>query len=372
MHYRILALSLLLCGFAHAQSGPFVITSASSQCASIGVGGPVNAVGIDVEGTFSITLQPEISLSGRPPKNTSATPSTSTSGALQATITAAGYYQVNVSGYSEFEVCPTAYASGTATIYLYPGTGPTNLSGSSSASGSNVTVVGPVDGSNNVLVDLATALPAGANIIGAVTESGTWNVRTQDGSGNALTSNSTTYTSKFALDVNLLGVAGAVFSATNPLFGRLTDGTTAMTADLSAYGTAPTGTEAPGVNAFITNGPDVLPQPGAGSAVAVSVSTQSALTTAVVVKASTGNIYGLMVTNGAASVCYLEFMNTASGPSLGTNAAYSIPVAASSSVIIPVGVYGPNLTTGISVGMATANNGSSACGTAATATIFYK
>ena len=37
--------------------------------------------------------------------------------------------------------------------------------------GGNVTIVGPVDGSGNVLVDLATAVPAGANAIGSVSVS---------------------------------------------------------------------------------------------------------------------------------------------------------------------------------------------------------
>jgi hypothetical protein len=46
----------------------------------------------------------------------------------------------------------------------------------------------------------------------AVSESGTWSVRAQDGGGNALTSNSTTYTAKFGLDTNLLGTLGTAFT----------------------------------------------------------------------------------------------------------------------------------------------------------------
>jgi hypothetical protein len=64
--------------------------------------------------------------------------------------------------------------------------------------------------------------PGAVNVLGvnafitntpAVSQSGTWNSRTQDGAGNALTSNSSTYTSKFALDVNLLGADGTAFGA---------------------------------------------------------------------------------------------------------------------------------------------------------------
>jgi hypothetical protein len=46
----------------------------------------------------------------------------------------------------------------------------------------------------------------------AATQSGTWNDRMQDGAGNALTTNSTTYTAKFGLDGNLLGTLGTAFT----------------------------------------------------------------------------------------------------------------------------------------------------------------
>lgn len=112
---------------------------------------------------------------------------------------------------------------------------------------------------------------------------------------------------------------------------------------------------------------------------APSTSFQSALTTAVVVKASQGNLYGFVVTNGSTTaICYLEFINASSAPTLGTAVLYSIPVPASSTtapgqVIVPPG-YVPmnNFSTGISVGMASTYNGASACATAATAALQYK
>lgn len=58
----------------------------------------------------------------------------------------------------------------------------------------------------------------------AVTESGTWSVRTQDGAGNALTTNSTTYSSKFALDSNLLGTLGTAFSTAGKVDVKSADG----------------------------------------------------------------------------------------------------------------------------------------------------
>jgi hypothetical protein len=117
----------------------------------------------------------------------------------------------------------------------------------------------------------------------------------------------------------------------------------------------------------------VTPQTNAASGGAATASSQSSLTTAVAIKASAGNLYAFQVTNGAATACYLEFINAASGPTLGTGAVYSFYVAGSGSLTFSPGSLGlSNFSTGISVGMATTYNGSSACGTAATAVIFYQ
>jgi hypothetical protein len=50
---------------------------------------------------------------------------------------------------------------------------------------------------------------------------------------------------------------GAAVSVTNPIMTTISDGTHSITAAISAYGTAPTGTEVMGVNAYITNTPTV-------------------------------------------------------------------------------------------------------------------
>lgn len=170
------------------------------------------------------------------------------------------------------------------------------------------------------------------NPVGTVA-SGVQKVGVSDSAGNGVTSNSTTQSR--SLDVNLVSVNGASFAATNPVFVSAT--------------------------------------PSSAAALALSASSQSSLTTAVVVKASSGGLYGLQVTNGSASACYLEFINAASAPTLGTNAVYSFQVPASSTLTLPASMFQlSNFSTGISVGMATAYNGSSACGSAATAVIFYK
>jgi hypothetical protein len=50
-----------------------------------------------------------------------------------------------------------------------------------------------------------------------------------------------------------ISATAAANTTANPIFMRITDGTTAITAAVSAYGTAPTGTEVMGVNSFVTN-----------------------------------------------------------------------------------------------------------------------
>lgn len=208
---------------------------------------------------------------------------------------------------------------------------------------------------------------------GAVTQSGTWNVRVQDSLGNGITSNSATQSR--SLDVNLVSLFGATHSATNPLFSRYTDGTTAVTACVSAWGVAPTGTQCPGFNANLIVSATLATQvnPSGATGAATSFSSQSALTTAVVAKASSGTLWGFSVTNGAASVCYLQFINAASAPVLGTAAQFSIAIPASATLTsLPGAVSFGFMATGISIGMSTTYNGSTACGTAATAVLFYK
>jgi hypothetical protein len=58
-------------------------------------------------------------------------------------------------------------------------------------------------------------------------------------------------------NVDLQYYLGAAVSKTNPIATTISDGTNVITAAISAYGTAPTGTEVMGVNAYITNTPTV-------------------------------------------------------------------------------------------------------------------
>lgn len=137
----ILLLVCLACGppaiAQDSSSGPFVIT-ANSQCFGTSVTGRATVV-MYVSGTFSMTIQPSVAILGQAAANKQVTPSTSTT--AQSTITAVGNYRADVAGQDLFQLCSTAYTSGTATIYFkVTGNISTDLIGSA-AGGSSVTSV---------------------------------------------------------------------------------------------------------------------------------------------------------------------------------------------------------------------------------------
>lgn len=98
--------------FAVAQSQGAIT---SSQCISIDVTNQ-STVGIQVTGTWTGTLQPEIAVQGQTAQNIQVTPSTSST--AQTTITANGFYQARVAGGSTFFLCGATVASGTANVFL--------------------------------------------------------------------------------------------------------------------------------------------------------------------------------------------------------------------------------------------------------------
>jgi hypothetical protein len=99
-----------------------------------------------------------------------------------------------------------------------------------------------VDGGKNLLVSVNAALPAGTNVIGhvvtdsgsvssvtfaspqGVTQSGNWSARTQDGSGTAITSNSTTTTSTQGLDINIRSILNTAPTTAGKLDVKGADG----------------------------------------------------------------------------------------------------------------------------------------------------
>jgi len=99
-----------------------------------------------------------------------------------------------------------------------------------------------------------------------------------------------------------------------------------------------------------------VPLTAAGNA--VSALGSATVTTAVVVKASAGNVYGLSVANGAATVCWVQFLNASSAPTLGTAIVFAVALPASGVVTIPPGTFAlGNFSAGISMGIGLAATG---------------
>ena len=83
-----------------------------TQCVTIAVTNR-GVVGLQVTGTWTGTIQPQVQIAGSGYVNIQVLPSTG-AGAV-SNITANGAYQANVSGYDQFKVCG-ATVSGTATV----------------------------------------------------------------------------------------------------------------------------------------------------------------------------------------------------------------------------------------------------------------
>lgn len=131
MTLRRLAPFLLACltftpvVFAQSSAPPQTL-NAANQCARIGAVGQAT-VGIQVVGTWSGTLQPQVSIQGQVPANASVTPANSAT--AQATITADGVYSTSVAGYTTFLLCVSSYSSGAATVYLNAASGGSGTGG---------------------------------------------------------------------------------------------------------------------------------------------------------------------------------------------------------------------------------------------------
>lgn len=99
-----------------AQVTGTIPTSPGTGCVNISVGEGVATIGIQVTGTWTGTLQPQISVQGQAAANTQVTPSTSS--VAQSTITGNGAFTAGVAGYSTFLLCGNTVNSGTANVFL--------------------------------------------------------------------------------------------------------------------------------------------------------------------------------------------------------------------------------------------------------------
>lgn len=222
----------------------------STQTVTLAVNGLATA-GIQVTGTWTGTLAVEGTVDGVNYNSTTA--GFLANGQLVSNITSNAVYQANLSGLVSFRIRGNTINSGTAVVTIrgnataamvmldnslpagsatigavtqasgpwtinltqYGGT-PTTL-GQKTMAASIPMVLASDQSTINVTV--ATALPAGSNTIGAVTQSGNWSTRTQDGSGTAITSS--TQGSKVGLNTSDIGYSSAnapvnnVYSSTN-------------------------------------------------------------------------------------------------------------------------------------------------------------
>ena len=237
-------------------------------------------------------------------------------------------------------------------------------------SGGTPQPVSATSAANSATNTLFTNIADGTSAMGAMANFGTMpsavkaiNTNSSIAVGTTAVRTNQTTTAAGVVDVNIVGSIGATNSATNGTFARITDNTTAITAAVSALGTAPTGTSVMAVNNV------ALPSTAAGAA--CSLYSGATVTTAVVAKASAGNLYGCLV-NGGTSGNFLQFMNAGSSPTLGAASVFSIQIPSSGIISIPPGSFAlSNFSSGISVGISTTYNGASA-GTSAAVVLFYK
>lgn len=221
-------------------------------------------------------------------------------------------------------------------------------------------------------------LHAGSNLIGKVgidqTTPGTTNaVAIQDGAGNALTTNSTTFTAKKALDVNMLGTLGTAFSAAGKVDVKGADGDVfvrqATGTNLHAVidsGTITTVSAVTAISNALPAGTNnigfVTPTPGTTGG--WSVNSQTALTnTKVAVKASAGTFGGYMLYNPNTTIQYIQVFDVASGSvTLGsTTPTYVIPIPGGAAANLEIG-NGINHATAITLAATTTPTGSTAPG----------
>ena len=155
---KILASLFLLASFfspyVRAQSGGPVTVAGTACTAGFDVSKQAT-IGIQITGTWTGTIQPEVSIAGQPAVDVQVTPSTSST--AQSTITGNGVFTANVSGYSTFFLCGNT-VSGTATAYFNVST-TSSLGRSGGGGGGGGVPAGPT--SVNSVPQVLTSTPSG-------------------------------------------------------------------------------------------------------------------------------------------------------------------------------------------------------------------
>ena len=130
----------------------------------------------------------------------------------------------------------------------------------------------------------------------------------------------------------------------------------------SAYGSTPSG-NALSANVYVTNPvTTTAPTPSTSSSYAFTKFHASSAA-AGSIKASAGNLYGLVLGNSGTTACWLQLFNTAGTPTAGTSVVDSVLVQAGVSVVVPPGTLAlENFATGIGFAGATTDSGATTTG----------
>lgn len=308
---RTLRTLLVMCfavSMAFAQQPKRFTISANGGCATVTAQNN-STVGILVSGTWVGTLTPNLQIagvSGAPTAAMSVTPTNSTTS--QTTITANGGFRAGVNGFATFNLCATAWTSGSAIVDLFSTQADSSLAGASGGGGGGSVTQGTSPWVDNVTQfgssNVATGAGAGGAGIPRVTVSNdsslaanqSVNVNQFGGSATATgagaggagiprvtVSNDSSLAANQSVNVNQFGGSAAATGAgasgagvprvtvandstatATPLVVRQSDGTNSATAAFSAWGTAPTGTQVQGVNSDVFIGGTIAGNSAAG------------------------------------------------------------------------------------------------------------
>lgn len=171
---------------ASAQSLAKTFTlNAANQNACIGTSN-LPTIGIDLSGSGSMTLQPQVSINGSTPKNSSVT-STVAGSSAAATIVTSGStsasYVAGVGGFDTFCLNVSSYSSGSLTVKLNPSSALNASLLGGGGGGGTYSFFGNTTNPLTALTDPTTIIDAAGNFLAFAASGTVW----QDSAGNSCT-----------------------------------------------------------------------------------------------------------------------------------------------------------------------------------------
>lgn len=280
--------------------------TAGSTVAITGLNGK-GTVTIGVQGTYTGALTPQVSVDGTNWVALNLIVNVNT-GVYTATIASAavGAWQADIAGCANFRISANAAVTGTATVTLEAA-------------------------ESTGMVALDAPIPAGTNVIGALSANQSVNVAQV--AGNAA---STAASGVQNIGLNFVGTSAVSTSAAGVQKVGIVGNAGATVDSTLTSGTAP------------TNAVWQTFAPASVAAAAPSIKALAATTTATNVKASAGNLYGFSIYNSSTSAGFLQFYNT-STTSTGASVTLVYPIAATGQTTIMPGTMGINFATGIAI-----------------------